>query len=1149
MAIVQFGSTTPGPQGLQGPQADRDINSMIMLAWLGSEPVVKSYDMYANNFSNTQGIDAASVALWNQSGFYSTPAAGNYQQTINFTSPSDVYRVNLQGPISYWIQDTGVTGHFETATLVLTSGVAVVDKGSNLVGLACTGQPYTTGTFVEVRGTTNYNGTYQVDATSSANEVVIPHAYAAEVLGGLATVNQRVTLGGGRDAPNVQPGVSVEFYDDVRTIMSTTGSGYRFGETSLDDYKETSRVTGIYDLALKDGALSPPAYYSTTSSGWTRVFNEGPQQRRYHTMTYDSDSKHIWMFGGYIFNGSARTNQLWKWSTVSGQWTMMSPPSSPSAREGVAMVYDPANQKLVAFGGYTGAAYLNELWSYSVVSGTWNQLTPTGGPPTIRGYMPGVYMPASGTMLVYGGYNGSTRPNELWEYKISTNTWRQITWAGTPSAGRSDHIAICQTVSGSMIIHGGFIAAETAETWKFNYGASNWTQLTSSTNTHRYHAGFYDSVGDNLYISTGYTTNTYSTIPTIWKYNMKTAWTQVSPAGGTPAWTRANIGYGAADSDRNEFYDFSGDNGNTNYNVSLWRYSPQTNVWSELYPPMRNYVSMVYAAQNNSLYILGGINHQGNQYGASDTWQYDCATAAFTKLYPTTSYGAATAARITSACYSPNLCAIFFWGGLEANSSKNDFWRYDIAANTWAACYPVGVYPSVRYQQAVAYDTDDDVFYIYGGSAVGYDFWRWDIKNNSILRLQPYGIIPSAIAPAALRTDAKMQYDPVNKCVWLFGGFFNGVYQNDLWRYDIATNSWAQIFYTGVTPVIRSAFGFDYDYATQTLWISWGTNATTDWWYRYDIRTNTMHRVIDSISTTTRNQLASAFNSRTGDIYVFGGNVASMNQSNEMLRYNVWDAVASGIAATTTSGVQLVTAGWNNITQIVPNGTTMPGSDLYYALSFDGRESYHTYLANTWADIVQNDAGTWQYLDGAGVWQNAATNDLNAALVSAFNVTANQALAFDTLQDLTGTDYVTTSGFVPGTLDIAIGFSSSNNYVANQTGFDIYYTASGTNMALITETWSASAVNPKYAFCVLDIEPTGAITLDTDLKAWVSMDAGVNYDQITGLSVLLVDGAHQIITGNNVDLTIRGSNQMKLKITTHNAKQVNLYAVGMAVRY
>ena len=65
---------------------------------------------------------------------------------------------------------------------------AAVDKGGGKVGIPITGHGFSNGQKIILSGTTNYDETYLVDATSTVNEVVITATYVAETFSGTENV-------------------------------------------------------------------------------------------------------------------------------------------------------------------------------------------------------------------------------------------------------------------------------------------------------------------------------------------------------------------------------------------------------------------------------------------------------------------------------------------------------------------------------------------------------------------------------------------------------------------------------------------------------------------------------------------------------------------------------------------------------------------------------------------------------------------------------------------------------------------------------------------------------------------------------------------------------------------------------------------------
>ena len=118
---------------------------------------------------------ASSMSLW-----VAMSAGKIYDNRANFTGLLSITDITdaIETPAAMVIQPR----------TILINNAAAVDKGGGLVGIPLTAQPFTTGDAITIAGTTNYNAAYTVDATSSANEVVITETYNAETFDGVDDV-------------------------------------------------------------------------------------------------------------------------------------------------------------------------------------------------------------------------------------------------------------------------------------------------------------------------------------------------------------------------------------------------------------------------------------------------------------------------------------------------------------------------------------------------------------------------------------------------------------------------------------------------------------------------------------------------------------------------------------------------------------------------------------------------------------------------------------------------------------------------------------------------------------------------------------------------------------------------------------------------
>ena len=114
----------------------------------------------------------------------------------------------------------------------------------------------------------------------------------------------------------------------------------------------------------------------------------------------------------------------------------------------------------------------------------------------------------------------------------------------------------------------------------------------------------------------------------------------------------------------------------------------------------------------------------------------------------------------------------------------------------------------------------------------------------------------------------------------------------------------------------------------------------------------------------------------------------------------------------------------------------------------------------------------------------------------------------------------------------------------------IYYGAFNlyNNMTLVSNSTTAEAVPTKGDIVMTYSNGAGTVTLNTDLKAYVSRDNGSNYTQMT-LASQGTSGGHEIVTAHDVDISSQPSGTaMRYKIETLNqsaSKATYIQAVSL----
>lgn len=379
-----------------------------------------------------------------------------------------------------------------------------------------------------------------------------------------------------------------------------------------------------------------------------------PGSREFPLMCTDN-SGNVWIFGGAASSGYR--NDLWKFTSSTGQWTWVSGSTNtyaygtygtqgtassnniPGCRYGGAMAAD-NNGNLWLFGGYgysssSSYVYLNDLWRYNIASGQWTWMKGSNGGFSFGTYgttgvaastnVPGARhlqvftKDPSGNLWLYGGagygVSSSGTLGDLWKFDPSSNNFtymggtssvNQYGTSATLGVGSTSNrmgcrhgVGIAADQSGNIWLYGGYGYNGTGvgrpnDLWKFDPSNSQWTWVSGS-NTSMIQAPVYGTQG------VGSTSN----------YPSGRQYMHLSADNQGNLWA-----YGLGDG-------YAG-NGQ-GYVHDLWRFTISNSNWAWMKGSQSTYMMGTYgtkgvSASNNT--PAGRVNNSASADGSGNIWLF-----------------------------------------------------------------------------------------------------------------------------------------------------------------------------------------------------------------------------------------------------------------------------------------------------------------------------------------------------------------------------------------------------------------------------------------------------------------------------------------------------------------------------------------------
>lgn len=449
----------------------------------------------------------------------------------------------------------------------------------------------------------------------------------------------------------------------------------------------------------------------------------GPSGRFGHTAVYDPLRDRMLVFGGS--DGAANLDDVWELPLATNQWNPIDPGSStPGVRQRHAAIYDPARDRMLIFGGSDGT-FRHDTWSLEL-SGVpeWSEVDTSGTRPSPRASAGMVFDPALDRIVLFGGDDGGAR-SDVWTLSLrGTSAWTPLVPPGAAPPARGGHSMVYDPARHRILISGGANSPWfLTDTWALGLSPGDaWNEIAMPS-LRRAHNAVLDAPRDRMLVFAGDDGITY--LDDLWALSLGgvPAWSPLSAQGTLPA--RRVLHSSILDGARDRVLVFGG-RGLDGHRNDLWELSlasPAT--WTALHPagnapPPRRGHSAVLDPARDRMIVFGGYGGYDPSFLLNDAWTLDVGGGG--TWSPLVTVGMPPSPRYGhTAFYDTERDRMLVFGGLEYAGGwryLSEVWELTLSGTpTWIPLEPSGDPPPGRLYHAAVLDSIRDRLVVFGGQS------------------------------------------------------------------------------------------------------------------------------------------------------------------------------------------------------------------------------------------------------------------------------------------------------------------------------------------------------------------------------------------------------------------------------------------------
>ncbi len=200
-------------------------------------------------------------------------------------------------------------------------------------------------------------------------------------------------------------------------LAATTGpSARRLAALTFDTAAAVTVLFGGSSTNSDQLTITPlDDTWTWNGTAWTeRTPPTVPPARESAAIAYDPIRKRVVMFGGTASYVPLRSlGDTWEWDGTN--WIERTPASSPPARAAATMSYDPGRRRILLAAGRADAGSLEDAWEWDGMA--WTELSPQGSPGPI---IATIYNPLEQRLIAFGDADYRGVSNDTWALEFRT---------------------------------------------------------------------------------------------------------------------------------------------------------------------------------------------------------------------------------------------------------------------------------------------------------------------------------------------------------------------------------------------------------------------------------------------------------------------------------------------------------------------------------------------------------------------------------------------------------------------------------------------------------------------------------------------------------------------------------------------------------